>query len=140
MYSYSHACKIRDLGVDEDECKTHCERDGQSGCSPDVNGFQFELCGVCTRDSCTEWPTTSECVVGCSAYGRKSELDKCLDLCKEDVCNDGLDFVKGCNQMYSCSHACKIRELGVTKDECKRHCNRDGQSGCSPSVMGWEFE
>ena len=141
MYSCSHGCKIRALGVEEAECKRHCDRDGQSGCSPNVEGYQFELCGRCTREGCTTYPTIDECEIGCAEYGKISQLDQCLGTCKKDACETDLDLSKGCNQMYSCSHGCKIRQLGVDKNECIGHCNRNGQSGCNPTpVKGYEFE
>ena len=139
MYSCSHACKIRALGVEEDACKEHCNRDGRSGCSPNVEGYQFELCGVCTREGCSTYPTIDECEIGCMEYGKVSQLDKCLGTCKDEACATDLDMSKGCNQMYSCSHGCKIRQLGFDVDECHRHCNRNGESGCTPAVKGYEF-
>ena len=76
MYSCTHACKIRDLGVEEEECKKHCDRDGQSGCcSPNVNGYQFELCGPCIREGCGTFPTINECEIGCSGFVKVFQPD-----------------------------------------------------------------
>ena len=73
MYSCVHACKIRHLGANEDQCMNHCDRKSGSGCSPAVNGFQFSLCGSCpTGDShsgCNGSPTVPECEKGCATYG-----------------------------------------------------------------------
>ena len=71
MYSCVHACKIRHLGVKEDQCRKHCDRNGGSGCSPTVNGYQFALCGSCSRNGCSRWPSVTECEIGCATYGNK---------------------------------------------------------------------
>ena len=70
----------------------------------------------------------------------KSVLDKCVEACEKTSCGTDLDTKKGCNQMYSCAHACKLRHLGQKEDECRNHCNRRGNSGCKEIVNGWEFE
>ena len=72
MYSCPHACMMREIGVGEDECKENCNRNGQSGCSPSVNGYQFALCEPCKREGCSSWPTIDECEVGCASYGKYS--------------------------------------------------------------------
>ena len=69
--------------------------------------------------------------------GEISQLDKCLGTCKEEACETDLDLSKGCNQMYSCSHACKIRQLGLDINQCKEQCN--SPAGCSPVVNEYEF-
>ena len=69
MYSCSHGCKMRQLGVDEQTCKNNCQRNGASGCFPKVSGHTFELCGACMRKGCATWPTPSECEIGCTEYG-----------------------------------------------------------------------
>ena len=69
MYSCVHACQIRHLGVKEDQCKKHCQRNGGSGCTPEVNGYQFNLCRDCSRDGCNGWPKIAECEIGCESYG-----------------------------------------------------------------------
>ena len=74
MYSCAQACKIRSLGVNESSCRQQCQRTGQSGCSPTVNGFKFDLCRECIperinrEDGCSRWPTVDECSEGCSNY------------------------------------------------------------------------
>ena len=70
MYSCSHACKIRDLGVDEQTCKGHCIRTGQSGCFPTVFNYRFNLCRGCNRPGCSSWPSITECQIGCTNYGK----------------------------------------------------------------------
>ena len=70
MYSCSHACKMRQLGIDEQSCKNNCNRDGESGCSPTVANYQFELCATCNRNGCPAWPTVDECHIGCTGYGK----------------------------------------------------------------------
>jgi len=78
MYSCSHACKMRELGVDEQTCSEHCRRNGQSGCWPVVAGWQFRLCGACRRRGCrTHWPSIQECQVGCRAYDGSGEAAGC---------------------------------------------------------------
>ena len=66
MFSCPHACLMRELGVSEADCKTHCNRNGQSGCSPAVSGVTYQLCGPCKRTGCPTWPSVSECQIGCS--------------------------------------------------------------------------
>ena len=74
MFSCVHACKIRNLGVNEDQCRNHCDRRYESGCSPVVNGYQFSLCDSCypSRNGCSEEPrpTVKECKLGCATYGK----------------------------------------------------------------------
>ena len=74
MFSCVQACKIRHLGVSEDQCMKHCDRNSGSGCSPAANGFQFSLCGSCpTGDSnsgCSGSPTVPKCEKGCVTYGK----------------------------------------------------------------------
>jgi hypothetical protein len=63
-----------------------------------------------------------------------------LDECEDDAlnnrdCNEkDLDLKLGCNQMFSCAHACAMRHMGIDKDTCFNKCNRTGSSGCSPKV------
>ena len=70
MYSCSHACMIRHLGVSKAQCVEHCDRNGSSGCHPQVNGHKFELCVKCNRKGCSTYPTVSECETGCASYGK----------------------------------------------------------------------
>ena len=71
MFTCVHACKIRNLGVNEDQCRNHCDRTYGSGCSPVVNGYQFGLCDSCypSRNGCSPRPTVAECELGCATYG-----------------------------------------------------------------------
>jgi hypothetical protein len=140
MYSCSHGCKIRELGVGEPQCKELCTRNDQSGCTPTVNGYEFALCSTCTREGCSSAsPTMDECELGCASYGKSTKLDRCLATCKDQACESDYSLTRGCNQMFSCSHACKIRDLGVAQDQCEELCNRNGQSGCFEAVNGYEF-
>ena len=75
MYSCPHACKMRELGLDESECKQNCIR-MKSGCSPSTNGYVFALCGSCTRKGCPTFPTVDECQIGCRNYGKYFNLKK----------------------------------------------------------------
>merc|ERR1712013_733209 len=45
-----------------------CQRTGQSGCSPVVEGFKFSLCSECSREGCSTWPSVQECERGCDFY------------------------------------------------------------------------
>ena len=72
MYSCSHACKMRQLGLDETTCKANCKRNGTEGCQPTVNGYQFWLCNERNREGCSSYyPTVEECEMGCSSYPGK---------------------------------------------------------------------
>ena len=68
MYSCSHACKMRQLGVSKATCSKECIRNAESGCSPKVKGYRFELCGSCKRQGCPTWPSIKDCKVGCDSY------------------------------------------------------------------------
>lgn len=75
MFSCAQACKMRDLGLDQETCNVMCLRNGQSGCDPVVNGHEFELCGPCIPEridpgttQCDRWPTVDECQDGCGYY------------------------------------------------------------------------
>ena len=81
MYSCSHACTMRHLGTDEDTCLDNCDRNGQSGCSPNMTlefdedqfDCEFSLCGSCKREGCSsKFPKTEECELGCKSYGMYS--------------------------------------------------------------------
>ena len=71
-------------------------------------------------------------------------LSDCLKDCEEDVlldqdCDDiDLDLKKGCNQMFSCSHACAMRHLGMVEEKCLDQCNRNGSSGCSEKLSFYD--
>ena len=65
-------------------------------------------------------------------------LESCVAEC-DKTCLDN-DLKKGCNMQYSCAHACKIRDLGVTEASCKLKCVRNFPgSGCYPVVNGYQF-
>ena len=70
MFSCSHGCKMRQLGVEELECKSNCQRTGSSGCSPEVRGYTFNLCASCEGQGCSPngRPTIDECEIGCTSY------------------------------------------------------------------------
>ena len=62
-------------------------------------------------------------------------LEQCVDRCSE-TCPD-VDLKQGCNMQYSCAHACKIRDLGESKESCKQNCNNPGS--CYPAFNGHQF-
>merc|ERR1719499_1198710 len=70
MLSCMMACQMRHIGVSEDECLGHCDRNGQSGCRLTVNEETFNLCGP--RDirgsECNGPVSPSECELGCHSY------------------------------------------------------------------------
>merc|ERR1719219_1117831 len=70
MLSCMMACQMRHIGVSEDECLGHCDRNGQSGCRLTVNEETFNLCGP--RDirgsECTGPVSQSDCELGCHSY------------------------------------------------------------------------
>ena len=68
MFNCAQACKMRDLGLSKMQCGAKCKRTGQSGCSPEVQGFKFSLCSACKREGCSTWPSVEECVAGCYFY------------------------------------------------------------------------
>ena len=73
MYSCSHACQIRYLGVKEDQCRKLCDRKGSEGCHPNINGYEFNLCGKGIGNGCYHFstrPTAAECEKGCTSYGK----------------------------------------------------------------------
>uniref|UniRef100_A0A7M5X7H7 Uncharacterized protein n=1 Tax=Clytia hemisphaerica TaxID=252671 RepID=A0A7M5X7H7_9CNID len=69
MFSCSHGCKIRELGIEVEDCVTHCN--GRSGCTVDIRNHVFHLCETCNRNGCTpsDSPTIDECLIGCHSYG-----------------------------------------------------------------------
>merc|ERR1719499_1590492 len=70
MLSCMMACQMRHIGVSEDECLGHCDRNGQSGCRLTVNEETFNLCGP--RDirgsECAGPVSPSDCELGCHSY------------------------------------------------------------------------
>ena len=67
-------------------------------------------------------------------------MPKCIDVCKQKACETDINEKLGCNQMYSCSHGCKMRDLELDEQTCKKNCQRNGQSGCFPIVKGFTFQ
>ena len=80
---------------------------------------------------------------GCGKYPKYffsgSNLDKCVDECSKKACAVDLHLRYGCNQMFNCAQACKMRALGVSVPECRQQCRRNSQSGCSAMVRGRQF-
>ena len=68
MFSCSHGCQMRRLGLDKETCVANCDRNGHAGCSPEVNGYTFNLCEPCSREACAMFPTVAECAIGCNNY------------------------------------------------------------------------
>ena len=74
-FSCIHACKFRELGLTKTECKSKCI---ETGCSPVVNGFTFDLCRsdpVCPDDE--KMPKLEHCELGCDSFWILSNF-KCL--------------------------------------------------------------
>ena len=71
-YSCIHACKMRELGLDIATCRVNCQRSGGSGCSPVVNGYQFNLCDIIGNadPDCNPPgdPPIAECELGCVSF------------------------------------------------------------------------
>merc|ERR1712142_917438 len=111
MYSCPHACKIRDLSVDQTTCLQHCQRTGWSGCHPKVEGFTFNLCGPPRPvDQCTKHPSIEECEIGCKEYPDSSEDCRDKVICSEDAmfCDkDGTFSDCSINGLYCDSDGCK---------------------------------
>ncbi|XP_066932583.1 putative tyrosinase-like protein tyr-3 [Clytia hemisphaerica] len=94
------------------------------------------------RGDCIKYPSlmSTQCPSSCSAQGQEGKrLAGCLNACSEFACASDTSLQKGCNQMFSCTHACKMRQLGVTVGSCRTKCERNGQSGCFPNVNGYTF-
>ena len=91
-------------------------------------------------------------------YCTPSDLDKYINNCTLR-CPE-TDVRHGCNQMFSCPQACKIRDLGLDCDACKYEyismynqmkttvinffpsikCERNAKSGCRSTVSGFLFK
>jgi hypothetical protein len=157
MYSCSHGCKMRDLELDEQTCKTKCERDGQSGCFPVVKDYKFELCGPCTRTSCNGWPKVEECKTGCSNYGPFIKMNgantcsqemmiKDIENCKKAGAALSYPFAKSVTQ-YASSFGGSGRPGGCFWDQNGRsYFNTNFQSTASWAgvggicTTGWVFQ
>jgi len=66
-------------------------------------------------------------------------LTACRNVCEESTCEKDASNTLGATQMLGCSNACYVRELGVSKQECLRYCNRGGLSGCNLTIEGVAF-
>ena len=76
--SCSHACYIRWIGLDQNDCNKECKKQwdsvqsGQGQCAISVRGHSFDLCAQCTSDrpgsKCSNPAPLSECQKGCSQY------------------------------------------------------------------------
>ena len=66
-------------------------------------------------------------------------MAKCTEFCRQNTCAPDTDTRVGCNQMFNCPQACKMRDLGLSRSECEQKCQRNGGSGCNPTVKGWTF-
>ena len=86
MFSCSHGCKMRQLGLPKGECIGNCQRNGSSGCRADVRGYTFKLCASCEGQGCSaKGPTIEECEIGCTRYDGKFLLVNPLYLCKNYI-------------------------------------------------------
>jgi len=66
-------------------------------------------------------------------------LTKCRNVCEENTCEKDASNTLSSHEILGCSNACYMRELGVSKQECLRHCNRRGGSGCDLTFAGVAF-
>merc|ERR1712054_646772 len=56
MLSCAQACYMRTtLGVEEEQCRSHCARNGGSGCSLTVAGHRFDMCWRCDDHVTQHW-------------------------------------------------------------------------------------
>ena len=62
-------------------------------------------------------------------------MQACLNVCAEQCAGDN-SLTIGCNQTFSCVHACKMRSLGLTKEQCESKCD---EKGCNRNVLGHTF-
>merc|ERR1711915_661599 len=62
-------------------------------------------------------------------------LTTCRNVCEENTCEKDASNTLSANEVPSCSSACYIRELGVSKQECLRYCKREAFSGCRFPAM-----
>jgi len=66
-----NACYMRHIGVSENECLGHCDRNSQSGCELIVNDVTFSLCWNNKNNrgrKCNIDLRPSECELGCRSY------------------------------------------------------------------------
>ena len=68
-----------------------------------------------------------------------AKLDQCVTRCTKQTCAPDVSTKVGCNQMFNCPQACKMRNLGLSRDTCLVKCKPNGGSGCSPTFNSWEF-
>ncbi|XP_066919712.1 uncharacterized protein [Clytia hemisphaerica] len=68
QFSCVQACKIRQLGKTEQECKALCIKPSNPDCPRTVNGYTFSLCASCPGLSCATYPPLEECEIGCQSY------------------------------------------------------------------------
>merc|ERR1711915_743526 len=85
----------------------------------------------------TNW---AGCKLALTPDSRSLKMAKCTEFCSKNACLPDMDTKIGCNQMFNCPQACKMRDLGLTRSECKIYCNSNGISGCNPTVNGWTFQ
>jgi len=119
-----------------DDCFKLCK--GDYRCKSVIHSKRI---GQCTFNYGTE-PLTALALppqAQISSAQKFSRLDSCVAKC-DKTCPDN-NLVKGCNMQYSCAHACKIRDLGVSWRSCRSMCHRSyPASGCNPVVRGHKFE
>jgi len=69
MISCAQACMIRARGSSQQQCQTHCNRNGQSGCQKTIGQHLYSMCSVCKdlKPSCP-WGVhkKEECTIGCT--------------------------------------------------------------------------
>ncbi|XP_066910871.1 uncharacterized protein [Clytia hemisphaerica] len=65
-------------------------------------------------------------------------LEACFDECRK-TCATDIRPVFGCNQKFSCSNACKLRQMGSSITDCKLICQRPMDSDCYPDYHGHYF-
>merc|ERR1712227_404918 len=127
---YSHTIPYNFLDADVDfQQQRECEnkfREFPSTRMSDLVDWYKQV-----EDLCLNSERMKQCVQNCIAH--------------EDVCDHQTRVTEGCNQMFSCPQACKIRDFGTDETLCRQFCERDEhdedrfEESCFATVGGLTF-
>lgn len=124
VLSCSQACMIRARGSTKSECKSHCNRNGGSGCSLKVKAFTYSMCAA-RRDyssaALSKMMSQDSCNEGCAMEEPKKTL---VDQWKECLGCKSLEY---CAKQQSWGN--RRRRQNKIIVQCDRRLGEGGLSG-----------
>jgi len=118
-----------------DNCSSVCTEEYSPVCGSDGNTYSNQ-CNL-QYEACKQGDGSLLIV---QHEGECDDLENCARACQLNCPDTSTNFKDGCNQMLSCSQACKLRQLGLSDHECRHACKRNVTSGCDLTINGFQFD